>query len=190
MSVSGCFEQICIGVDDLAAKPTLEQMAPAAVAPVERVGVRTMNNMDCSRNVGSCGLQNEMEVSGHQGIGEKPQFLRPDSSGKKRKVGVAVVVVGENVRTIVPTSNHVVRCPGKGGARWTCHDSLPSPEVHREIRRCLSPIKALLRGQIYDSNRPFCVAKGGEGPAGLPGQLETGCLRQCFLAGACHRRRG
>src|SRR5437667_383057 len=87
MSVSGCFEQICIGVDELAAKPALEQMTPAAVAPVERVGIRTMKNMDCSRNVGNCGLQNEMEVSGHQRIGEKPQFLRPDGFGKKREVG-------------------------------------------------------------------------------------------------------
>src|SRR5947199_9724259 len=124
MSVSGCFEQICIGVDELAAKPALEQMTPAAVAPVERVGIRTMKNMDCSRNVGNCGLQNEMEVSGHQRIGEKPQFLRPDGFGKKREVGVAVVVVGENVRTIVPTSSHVVRCPGKDRTRWTRHDSL------------------------------------------------------------------
>src|SRR3989442_13244023 len=137
-------------------------MAPAAVAPVERMGIRTMKNMDCCRNVGSCGLQNEMEVSGHQRIGEKPQFLRPDGFGKKREVGVAVVVVGENVRTIVATSSHVGRCPGKYRTRWTRHDSLPRATLRNcslPVRRRLSPIKALLPGQMDDSNRPFYKAK-------------------------------
>ena len=90
-------EEVRVALDKNAAEATVEEMAFVTVAPVEPLGVDTVQPLHTGRNISMRCLEEKVEVIRHQAIAMAPPFVALDHVLEDLLEPEAIACVGENV---------------------------------------------------------------------------------------------
>src|SRR5262249_23221827 len=88
--------------------PSLEQMANAAVSPVEALRVGRLQSEHHTRKPDRAPLNRQMNMVSHQAEGQKAEFVALPALAKPAQIDLPVLVVAEDRFPLVPSGDDVV----------------------------------------------------------------------------------
>lgn len=100
----------------------LPEMAAAAVQPVDVLAIEPVSAADDSgQRMGLAGNDHEVDVIGHQAVGQDSQPMPRRLLGQQIEIGPSVVIDEEDILAIVAALDDVVGQAGKDDARDARH---------------------------------------------------------------------
>ena len=121
MEIADQLQEIGVAITEDRLVTSLKHMPSLVVAVVVVLAICELERLHGARQRDRAGLQQQMEVIGHQHIGIERTAVPAAIAGEPREIGCGIGIVVEDDATAVPTGNHMIEGAGEINPRFTSH---------------------------------------------------------------------
>jgi hypothetical protein len=121
MEIAYQFQEIGVAITEDRLVAPLKHMPGLVVVSVVVLAIGELERLHGSRQRDRAGLQQQMEVIGHQHIGIERTAVTRAIAGKPFEIGCGIGIVVEDDGPAVPAGYHMIEGAGEIDTRFTCH---------------------------------------------------------------------